>query len=39
MLTQLSGKTYVKSIEREDLRALIMEVVSISGVKLVECEA
>jgi len=38
MLTQLSGKTDVRNLEKEDLRALSTEVASITGVKLVGCE-
>lgn len=35
MLTQLSGKTHVKNLEKDDLRALTLEVSTIAGVKLV----
>ncbi|MCX8188643.1 MAG: glutamate synthase-related protein [Nitrososphaeria archaeon] len=35
MLTQLSGKTHVKNLEKDDLRALTLEVSTITGVKLV----
>ncbi|MDI9644460.1 MAG: glutamate synthase-related protein [Candidatus Verstraetearchaeota archaeon] len=35
MFTQLSGKTSVKSLEKEDLRALTSDAAAITGVKLV----
>ncbi|MEM3258614.1 MAG: glutamate synthase-related protein [Thermoproteota archaeon] len=35
MFTQLSGKTSVKNLEKEDLRALTLEASMITGVKLV----
>lgn len=35
MLTQLSGKTHVKNLEKDDLRALTLEASTITGVKLV----
>jgi len=38
MLTQLTGKTDVRNLEKEDLRALSTEVAYITGVKLVGCE-
>ncbi|MBC7090834.1 MAG: alpha-hydroxy-acid oxidizing protein [Nitrososphaeria archaeon] len=38
MLTQLSGKTHVKNLEKDDLRALTLEASTITGVKLVGTE-
>lgn len=35
MLTQLAGKTDVRNLEKEDLRALTLDVSAITGVKLV----
>lgn len=34
MLTQLAGKTHVKNLERDDLRALTLDASAIAGVKL-----
>ncbi|MEM3403232.1 MAG: glutamate synthase-related protein [Nitrososphaeria archaeon] len=38
MLTQLTGKTDVRNLDKEDLRALSIEAATITGVKLVGCE-
>jgi hypothetical protein len=35
MFTQLSGKTSIRNLEKEDLRALTLEASMMTGVKLV----